>query len=664
MNLTFLRGCIIKKKKKINNLPMDKYIIKNKEQKQTKYNKLLKYNEPLTYLSRSRTYELNTTFKYEKKPDYKALILEETLNESILQRNNDVNKPTCMIFAKPFNKHMSGHYYKYNIDEINNVYMVCEGLDLFNMDELKQSIRTNFVFKADDVFMICAYDIFHHVDLRITFTNDMKKYEIDLGTEYVEEDVWEGVYVSEFTRMFQKMDDYKSMRTYVSKLDDFVKLQSIKVEFQLFDLLIKYAPYSLQTGFDKTCGFNEVDYINNNMIIAIRNFFSVRADCDDLLKMFLTKLIDYLDSHEVYLLVYLYLINWFEIEDETFMNLVNQAVNVITDPFLIKQYLLLQLRFFERNSQYTDICHTISKKLFEISPKDAFIQLNLIKYLYLTKNFQYDLFDLDLKHEHNDNTTLETPQLSLKNFHFDYLLTEYANSEIKEVENVKGLTYKNVFYNYPESSNGYLNFIWDNMEIFGNSVMSDDGSKDELLSMQMECYKNALISSCLIECKEMDTKFANYLSDITLSNQNNVIKRYLDVRKRTICYLQSPTRKDKKLLCSSYYFLGMYESCMTIAKDILDTKFDRFVFDMFLQSARKVKDIDISIVLKHITVAMSLEVRFYNNVHFVISKFVKDEFMVKRGLSKEQLIDLNVSVIDTFINEKVMKMMVNFYNSI
>ncbi|CAI8496509.1 unnamed protein product [Hanseniaspora opuntiae] len=643
---------------------MDKYIIKNKEKRQSKYNKLLKYNEPLAYLSTSKTYEVNTNFKHEKKPDYKALILEETLNESIAQRDDDVDKSTCIIFAKPFNKHMKGHYYKYNIDEINNVYTVFDGLDLFNMDELRQSIKANFVLKADDVFMLCAYDIFHHTDLRITFMNDLKKYEIDFDPEHAEEDVWEGVYVSEFTRMFQELDDYMNVETHVSKLDDFCQLSSIKVEFQLFDLLIKYAPYSLQTGFDKTSGFNEVDYLNNNMIVAIKNFFSARADGKDSLKMFLTKLIDYLDSHEVYLLMYLYLINWFEIEDEAFMNLVNQAVNVIKDPFLIKQYLLLQLRFFERNSKYSNICFTISVKLFEISPKEAFIQLNLIKYLYLTKNFKTDLFDLELKHDHKDNTRLEKHQISLKNFHFDYLLTEYANAEIKEVENIKILTHGNVFFNYPESSNGYVNFIWDNKAIFEDSVTSNAASMDQLLTMQMECYQNGLINNCLIKYKGVDKQFVNYLSNITSKDENNVIRKYLDVRKRTLSYLQSTAKRDEKLICSSYYFLGMYESCIIVAIDILDFKFDRFVFNMFLQSTREVEDINLSVILKYITVAMSLEVRFYNNVHLAITQFVKEELMHKRGLNKEQLIDLSVSAVDAFINEKVMKMIVHFYNSI
>lgn len=575
-----------------------------------------------------------------------------------------MDKPTCLIFAKPLNKHIKGHYYKYNIAEINNVYMVCEGLDLFNMDELKDSIRANFVFKPDSVFMLCAYDMFHNVDFRCTFMNDMKRYEIDVDTEQTEEGVWEGVYVSEFIRMFQKLDDCKNAITHVSKLDDFCHMSSLKVEFQLFDLLIKYAPYSLQTGFDITSGFTEVDYINNNMIKAIRNFFSIRADGEALLKMLLVKLVDYLDSHEVYLLMYLYLINWFQIEDETLMNLVNQAVNVIKDPFLIKQYLLLQLKFFERSSKYTTICYTISKKLFEVSPKDAFIQLSLIKYLYLTKNHKANLFDLDLKHEHSNIKSVDTPQLSLKNFHFDYLLTEYANEEIKEVENIKILTHGNVFYNYPKSSGGYLNFIWDNKDIFEKSLMNENVSADGLLAMQMECYQNALINNCLIKSKELDSQFADYLSSISLKNESNVVGRYLDVRKRTIRYLQSPTKKEKKLMCSSFYFLGMSESCMKLAIDILDTEFDRFTFNMLLESAREANGIDLSIVLKHMTVAMSHEVRFYDSVHFAITEFVRKELMNKRGLSKEQLLDSTVLAIDAFINEKVMKMIVNFYNNI
>lgn len=108
----------------------------------------------------------------------------------------------------------------------------------------------------------------------------------------------------------------------------------------------------------------------------------------------------------------------------------------------------------------------------------------------------------------------------------------------------------------------------------------------------------------------------------------------------------------------------MYESCINVAIDILDFKFDRFVFDVFLQSTREVEDINLSVILKYITVAMSLEVRFYNNVHLAITQFIKEELMHKRGLNKEQLIDLSVSAVDAFINEKVMKMIVHFYNNI
>lgn len=640
---------------------MNNYIIKNKERKQLKYNKLLKYNEPLTHLSTSKTFEISTVFKYEKQPDYKALILEETLNESIFKRDQGMDESTCLIFAKPFNKHMKGHYYKYNIDQINNVYTVCEGLDLFNMDELKHSIKTNFFIKENDVFMLCAYDMFHQVDLRITFMNDMKEYEIDLhNNDLSEEVVWEGVYVSEFIRMFQTMDDYKTSNPHVSKLNDFCQMSNIKVEFQLFDLLMKYAPYSLQTGFDETCGFIEIDYINNNMIVAIRNFLSIRANGDDLLKMLLRKLIDYLDSHEVYLLMYLYLVNWFEIEDETFMNLINQAINFIEDPYLIKQYLILQLRFFERNDKFINICYIISKKLFELNPKDSFIQLNMIKYLYMTKSLEHDLSDLNLNHEHNIKEKLEIPQLSLKNFHFDYLLTEYSNVEIKEVENIRILTNGNIFYNYPKSSNGYLNFIWDNDDIFKDSAMNHDTSMDDLLAMQMECYENILINDCLVKC----TGFLSYLTKINFKNENNSIKRYLYVRKKTLQYLNNTKSKDKRLLCSSYYFLGMYESCMKISMDILNICFDRFVFDILLQSTKEIDDVDVSIVLKYITIALSFEVRFYNNVHLSITRYVKEVLMKKRGLTKEYLMDASVHVIDAFINEKIVKMIINFYNSI
>jgi len=464
-------------------------------------------------------------------------------------------------------------------------------------------------------------------------------------------------------------------------------MSDIKVEFQLFDLLIEYFPYSLKTGFASFRGFKELDYINNNMIIGIIKFFEMRQDGENLVKSFTNKLIDHLDSHEGYLLLYLALINHFKIEDEAFMHLLNQAINFIKDPFLIKQYLLLQLSFFERNKEkkFIQICYEITVKLFKLSPNEAFSQLNLIKYLYLTNNLKYDLLEFQLVNNQTDNVDItKQSSRSIKNFHFDYLLTEYSNPEIKEVENIKILTHNSTFYNFPNSKHGYLNVIWNNKEIFEDYVIEQnyfalnnmDPEMFDLFEMQLKMTNNLLITSLIKDLLIMDESFLKYLLSINYKKSpNNIIENFLVVYKKTLAFiernkfdanetLEGQQYEKLKLLCLSYYFLGMYQSCVNITETLLDFKFDRLIFELYLKSLKHMEAFNIAEILKNIVIGLSFENRFYDKVHFTVTKFVKMELIDKRHFNSEYLINESIRSIDSFINEKLVAMIIDFYTNI
>ena len=218
---------------------------KNTQLKQSKKARLLKYKEPFTYLSFSRPFQTSDQFK--ATIPYKPFILEQIPYESLIQRDRIIENsaeylPSSVVFSKPFNKYKKGHYYQYNIDEIHNISTVLHGLDFFNMDDLKKSLRKDVDFGKNDVFMVCGYDIFHNVDLRVTFMDDLRNYEIGLynNEDGVEEvDVWEGVYASEFIRLFKECDGLEYKKSFISHETDHLRMSDIKVVFQLFDLLIK-----------------------------------------------------------------------------------------------------------------------------------------------------------------------------------------------------------------------------------------------------------------------------------------------------------------------------------------------------------------------------------------------------------------------------------------
>ena len=668
--------------------------LNNKELKQSKKTRLLKYNETLTYLSFSKSFKIPQQPLINSQPNYKPFILEEYPNESISQRDVYIDElfiylPTYLIFSRPSSKSMKGHYYQYNVEQIHNVYTISFGLDFFNMDDLKKSLRTSLKINKNDIFMVCSYDMFHNIDLRITFIDDLKDYEIITynNTIYSEEDIWEGAYVSEFIRTFKECDTLGYKKSWVSYDNDFLKMSDIKVEFQLFDLLIEYFPYSLKTGFASFRGFKELDYINNNMIIGIIKFFEMRQDGETLLKSFANKLIDHLDSHEGYLLLYLALINHFKIEDEAFMHLLNQAINFIKDPFLIKQYLLLQLSFFERNKEkkFIQICYEITVKLFKLSPNEAFSQLNLIKYLYLTNNLKYDLLEFQLVNNQTDNVDItKQSSRSIKNFHFDYLLTEYSNPEIKEVENIKILTHNSTFYNFPNSKHGYLNVIWNNKEIFEDYVIEQnyfelnnmDPEMIDLFEMQLKMTNNLLITSLIKDLLIMDESFLKYLLSINYKKSpNNIIENFLVVYKKTLTFiernkfnanetLEGQQYEKLKLLCLSYYFLGMNQSCVNITETLLNFKFDRLIFELYLKSLKHMEAFNIAEILKNIVIGLSFENRFYDKVHFTVTKFVKMELIDKRHFNSEYLINESMRSIDSFINEKLVAMIIDFYTNI
>ena len=206
-------------------------------------------------------------------------------------------------------------------------------------------------------------------------------------------------------------------------------------------------------------------------------------------------------------------------------------------------------------------------------------------------------------------------------------------------------------------------------------MKSGDGEMDNLFEEQISMENNKLVANLLKELITTDERFLKYiLKTTTKENSNNVISRFLKVYKKSLAFVGENNMsnavditkdhyKKLKLLGLSYYFLGMYTSCMTVTEFLLNQKFDMFVFQIYLNTAKRLENVDITKLLKNIVVALSFENRFYDKVHFKIVKFLKQELMRKRKLSKEYLMNESIQVIDKFINEKLLRMLINFYTA-
>ncbi|OBA25204.1 hypothetical protein HANVADRAFT_54061 [Hanseniaspora valbyensis NRRL Y-1626] len=717
-----------------------------------KNQRLLKYNESMILskdgeLKEKDNFQINiSNFITEKcsHPRTCPLTIQNTERECISTRNDYITQitdsesivylnntgPPSMVCSLEMNPSDIT-----DPDLILGMYFHISGMLCFNMDNLRSFYESLFKisFHGVGMFLVCVFDVFHSVDLRIQFYDD-EEYNISLfgnnnnnsnnnsdnnnnntnnnnsnnsnnnnsnninksALDLKEEDVWEGAFVSEFIRLMAlhtSGEKWSLPMQVIAK--DLVDLESeVKIKYELIQTLIKYLPKCLMTGFDTTSGFYEVDYLNNNMIKAMTTFFTLESDNNDhnnnnsnssnnsnnnniFLSYFLNEISLLLDDHEVYLITYLNFIVKFEIHDTYFMKLINQVFNLCHESFLIKQYLQIQLNFFERDlSNNLNICYKISEKIFQIDPIQPSIYLNFIKYNHRIGNkkilfnlinenkqnsFKVDLFDSyyffyrNFWYENFVQKNLNNMKYTLKHYELEFLRRKYGKV-IKNIENIKKLSKGKSFLAFPcREHDGYLETIWNNDKIFQEMQNNyyfnlDNGvipleqieEEEEVNSLIKKIYRKQLVLMENVTVRKIrktmleDESFATLL----ILNQKNfpipIITQFLNCFKQT---LQIISKTDNiididpiqlSMLAFFYYFTGFHQKSFDILNFLLEKNFNInnykllqkvLIEDMFKKIKLGKKEIQQLIKLN--ILAISYESRCFNELQYSNVIFIK-----------------------------------------
>ena len=691
-----------------------------------KNQRLLKYKESIILskdgeLKEKDNFQINISNCITEKcfhPKTYPLTIQNTERECITTRNDyitQITDPESIIYLNNTGLPSMVCSLEMNPSDITDpdlilgMYFHISGMLCFNMDNLRSFYESLFKisFHGVGMFLVCVFDIFHSVDLRIQFHDD-EEYNISLfgnnnnnnsnnnksDLDLKEEDVWEGAFVSEFIRLMAlhtSGEKWSLPMQVIAK--DLVDLESeVKIKYELIQTLIKYLPKCLMTGFDSTSGFYEVDYLNNNMIKAMTAFFTLESDYNNsnndnkgnnmFLTYFLNEISLLLDDHEVYLITYLNFIVKFEIHDTYFMKLINQVFNICHESFLIKQYLQIQLNFFERDlSNNLNICYKISEKIFQIDPIQPSIYLNFIKYNHrignkknlfnlINKNkqhsFKVDLFDSyysfyrNFWYENFVEKNLNNMKYALKHYELEFLRRKYGKV-IRNIENIKKLSKGKSFLAFPcKEHDGYLETIWNNDKIFqemqnnyyfnlDNGVipleqeqLEKEEEEEEINSLIKNLYRKQLVLMENVTVNKIrktmleDESFATLL----ILNQKNfpipIITEFLNCFKQT---LQIISKTDNiididpiqlSMLAFFYYFTGFHQKSFDILIFLLEKNFNInnykllqkvLIEDMFKRIKLGKKEIQQLIKLN--ILAISYESRCFNELQYSNVIFIK-----------------------------------------
>lgn len=661
--------------------------------KQPKNERLLKYKEPIATETDSLLFSGKVNISNattEKCYHLKTfpLSIQNKENECLSRRNHNILQlndecgalrmnntgPPSMVCSLEINPSNITHP-----DLILGMYFHIVGLYCFNMDHLKMFYDGIFklAFHGVGMFVFCSYDIFHSVDLRVQFY-ESKEYTLSLygdKSELVsEDDVWEGVFVSEFIRLMAAPLSERWTLPMQVVMKDLVFLDTeVKIKYELIQTLIKYLTKCLITGFDTTCGFKEVDYLNNNMIKAIINFFKLETEESHFLNYFLDEISVLLDDHEVYLITYLNLIVEFEIQDSNFMELINQVFNIIHDPFLVKQYLRLQLKFFERDmDKYFDICFDISKKLLEMDPVQPFLYLNFIKYSHkagkqqllstlINSNKQLHL-SVDLidayyffyKKFWNDNFVEKTltNESTLKGYELEFLRRK-CGKVIRNIENIGILSKGKCFFPCPcKEHEGYLETIWNNKKIFQemktnyffnseNGVLHYSENKTENDNVKI-LYRKLLVLMDNVTLREIRKSMLEDESytKLLISNQKKfpigIVQEFLSCYKQALNIISNMGQVNQleliqvSIFAYLYYFTGFYQKSYEILIFQLNNDFNinnySLLKKVFLEcnmKKMKLSKNQVDTLVKLTILAISYESRCFNELQYSTVIFIK-----------------------------------------
>ena len=690
-----------------------------------KNQRLLKYNESIILskdgeLKEKANFQINiSNFITEKcsHPKTYPLTIQNTERECITTRNDyitQITDPESIIYLNNTGPPSMVCSLEMNPSDITDpdlilgMYFHISGMLCFNMDNLRSFYESLFKisFHGVGMFLVCVFDIFHSVDLRIQFHGD-EDYNICLygnnnknsnnnnnnnnnsDLDFKEEDVWEGAFVSEFIRLMTLHTSGEKWSLPLQVITkDLVDLESeLKIKYELIQTLIKYLPKCMMTGFDTTSGFYEVDYLNNNMIKAMTTFFTLESDYNNnnndsniFLTYFLDEISLLLDDHEVYLITYLNFIVKFEIHDTYFMKLINQVFNICHESFLIKQYLQIQLKFFERDlPNNLSICYKISEKIFQIDPIQPTIYLNFIKYNHklgnkknlfnlINKNkqhsFKVDLFDSYYSFYRNFwyknfvQKILNNMKYTLKHYELEFLRRKYGKV-IRNIENIKKLSKGKSFLAFPcKEHDGYLETIWNNDEIFqemqSNYYFNSDNGVIPLEQEQMEeveeeanslikiLYRKQLVLMENVIVRKIrktmleDESFATLL----ILNQKNfpipIIIEFLNCFKQTLQIISKTENIididpiQLSMLAFFYYFTGFHQKSFDILIFLLEKNFNInnykllqkvLIEDMFKRIKLGKKEIQQLIKLN--ILAISYESRCFNELQYSNVIFIK-----------------------------------------
>ncbi|XBW37517.1 hypothetical protein QEN19_003099 [Hanseniaspora menglaensis] len=658
-----------------------------------KDHRLLKYNEKIAKDSSfTKKEQINVSNPASIQCNHKKiypLVIQRTENECLTNRNNYISQITDS--ENPISANHLGLPSMVSSLEINpsdithselilGLYFHLTGWYCFNMDNLKKFYNNilKINFNCEGMFILCTYDLFHKVDLRIKFYAE-REYEIlvygSKDNHISEEDVWDGAFVSEFIRLMICHSTDKWSLPLQVVLEDIVDLEKdIKIEYELLETLLKYLPKCLMTGFDTTCGYNEVDYLNNNMTQAIIFFFKLEASDHPFLHIFLKKLTLLLDSHECYLITYLYLLVEFEVFDEYFMELISQVFNFIDDPYLVKQYLRLQLKFFERNEDmYFDMCYEISKKMYQMDPVQPFVYLNFINYNYKAKNnrillllltenknlnFKVDLIDSyyayyktfwSAKFVANSFSNLQ----SLKSYEIEFFRRK-CDKHIRHIENVKNLIQGNTFFAFPCREHcGYLESIWNSKPLFEDmkahyfdtsiteeplweeKAIKNEPLKD-LYKTQILLLKNITLNSLrktIISDEVFGKMLVENVCNLPIKGLNILLDCYKQTLGKLTAYNESVVilAEEMSLVAHSFYFTGFYKKSFEILMFQLDEQFTIKNFVLLKQVITEwglenlsFKKQEIDAILKFVVFGISYESRCFNDLQYSTVMFIKN----------------------------------------
>lgn len=690
--------------------------------KQSKNERLLKYKESITTDADNLLFrgEINiSNVTTEKCPHLKAfpLTIQNSENECLTRRNRNITQltengnpllmnntgPPSMVCSLEINPSDITHP-----DLILGMYFHIVGLYCFNMDYLRKFYDSIFklAFHGVGMFLFCCYDIFHSVDLRVQF-HGSEEYTISLYGDksglIAEDDVWEGVFVSEFIRLMASHTSERWTLPMQVVMKDLVVFETeVKIKYELIQTLIKYLTKCLFTGFDTTCGFNEVDYLNNNMIKAMINFFRLEADENHFLNYFLNEIAVLLDDHEVYLITYLNLIVEFEIQDSYFMELINQVFNFIHDPFLVKQYLRLQLKFFERDmDKYFDICFDISKKLLEMDPAQPFLYLNLIKYSHKAGNQQllstlinynkqihlkvdftdsYYSFYRNFWNEYFVEKSL-TRECTLKSYELEFLRRK-CGKVIRNIENIGILTKGKCFFPGPcKEHEGYLESIWNNKMIFEEmksnyffnadiGVLQCNKNTTENDHVKV-LYQKLLVLMDNVTLRDIRTSMLEDESytKLLISNQKNfpieITQEFLSCYKQALEAISTIDRINHleliqvSIFAYLYYFTGFYKKSYEILMFQLDNDFNINNFILLKKvlmeydvKKMELTKIEVDKLIKLTVLSISYESRCFNDLQYTTVMFIKKVLLNLLIKEDSALNEANVSCKTPTFTEK------------